>query len=260
MDITLPGPWATHTERLREADLAMAEQLGAPARSLDPSRAHATSLSKLCDMLAPRAEDPEVVDAFVTGLIEISRSQLEHFPETLFWDIDFMASSLLEGSRTRDARELASLCDKITKIQARYGHGSIIAFRYTHDFSYGFDWAKWVLKDPTNRQHVGPFDEHFIDYLLVRADELADLIANDDVKYPKLPDGTPRNPFGFSREPEDELRLFASLAEHQLVPVESWSVDTTPRWREEFAELREQHARNLGIATRSTAKKHSSAS
>lgn len=260
MDITLPGPWATHTERLCQADLAMTELLGAPARSLDPSRAHATNLSTLCAMLAPRTDTPEVIDAFVTGLIEISRSQLKHFPETLFWDIDFIASSLLSGARAHDAHALTNLCKKITGTQASYGRGSIIAFRYTHDFSYGFDWAKWVLKEPATRQHIGPFDEPFIDYLLMRADELADLIANDDVKYPTLPDGAPRNPFGFSREPEDELRLFTSLAEQQLIPVESWSLDTTPRWQEAFADRREQHAQSLGIATRSTAKKRSSAS
>ena len=58
-----------------------------------------------------------------------------------------------------------------------------------------------------------------------RGDELLELIELDDGKYPTLDGDEPRNPFPFSREPADELRLHRELARRDLIPVPTWSSD-----------------------------------
>ena len=53
--------------------------------------------------------------------------------------------------------------------------------------------------------------------------------------------------FGFSREPEDELRLFRDLAARGLLPVEAWRLETAPTWDRPFTDLRAERARVLGL-------------
>jgi hypothetical protein len=146
-----------------------------------------------------------------------------------------------------DPSDLLARAEQICRLQKLYGQNSIICFRYVHDFVYGFDWAKWVLRDPETRNVHGPFSGAFLDYIENRAHELIDLIHNDDEKYPKLESGEPRNPFVFSREPDDERRLFMTLAERDLIPVRAWTFDTTPVWNRPFAALRAEMAVELGI-------------
>jgi hypothetical protein len=126
----------------------------------------------------------------------------------------------------------------------------VLAFRYVHDFTYGFDWAKWVMHEPAERRGVGPFDPTFLAYLRSRGEELVTLIELDDEKYPKLPDGRSRNPFGFSREPAHEALLFTDLAARGLLPIRAWDVESEPVAERPFADLRFDRARQLGVPTR----------
>jgi hypothetical protein len=64
-----------------------------------------------------------------------------------------------------------------------------------------------------------------------------------------LPVGAIRNPFGFSREPDDELALHRALAAAGAIPVEAWRIDAQPRWDLDFAARRLAQARALGLTT-----------
>lgn len=234
------------TRRLSEADALLREHVRHPA-SLAPDRDEATPLLQLGQRLfTDLAEGPAT--ALADGLRRIVAAQVHHFPETIFWDFDYMAAAM--ASQAVDTEETTLLADDIVSLQRQYGCQSVICFRYVHDFTYGFDWAKWTRRDPQQRAHIGPFDRAFVDHLMTRGDELEELIAHDDVKYPKLADGTPRNPFGFSREPEDERRLFLEMAARDLLPVRTWDPDATPVWDRPFAELRAEVAREIGTPTR----------
>lgn len=233
--------------RLRRADETLRTHVGQPA-SLATGNPVATRLEVLGRGVLCDRTSEEVAIAFAQGLSEIVEAQVEQFPETIFWDMDFLAASLLRTPG--GAAGIEALAREIVLLQKQYGRNSVICFRYVHDFSYGFDWAKWVASAPEARAHIGPFDPEFIHYLRRRGEELVTLIAEDDKKYPKLPDGRPRNPFGFSREPDDERRLTLELASQGLIPVSTWRVDARPRWDRPYAEIREALAREIGLKTR----------
>ena len=236
---------------LARADAFAAQEIGVLA-SLAPDRPHITPLHTLGQQLLSPADPPALQRAFSQGVCAILIAQVRDFPETLYWDMDHMASSLLEQGRAHGAAALTTLCEDIASIQRQYGKHSIIRFRYVHDFSYGFDWAKWVARAPQTRKHVGPFDHRFIRHLMRRGEELVALIMADDEAYPKLTDGRPRNPFGFSRSPPNERRLFAELAAQDLIPVRTWLVHASPVWQRDFASQRDACARALGVPTRHT--------
>ena len=208
--------------------------------TLDPSRERATSLEALHRSLVPRLADPGMEDALARGLVETASAIRRHFPDNLLWDFDALAAALV--ARCPDSASLLRAFEDVVALNALFGCETTIRFRYVHDFIYGFDWAKWVRRDPGARTGVGPFDAVFLTALLARGRELLELIAADDEKYPRLPDERARNPFVFSREPEDELRLHRALAAEGLVPVPAWRLDGTPTWDRPFADLRTARA------------------
>lgn len=236
--------------RLAEMD-ARLDALAIERLTLDPNRDRASSLEALGEALLPRTRGlPEgSASAWASGLVASVESVLAHFPGNLFWDLDLLAASVLrEAARMPDA--LAHICaafEEIVALHALFGHATTIHFRYVHDFVYGFDWAKWVRRDPRARASVGPFDLAFLRSMRARGGELLALIAEDDAKYPRLRREGARNPFVFSREPAAELRLHRDLARRDLVPVRAWCVDETPSWDRPFAEEREARARALGL-------------
>ncbi len=172
------------------------------------------------------------------GLTEITRSMADNFPENIFWDLEVIADALRGGVPA----------DLLARVQPLYGQNGEIRFRYIHDFIYGFDWAKWVRRAPTERATHGPFSEAFLAYSFRRGHELLALIADNDSKYGQLQDARARNPFGFSREPDDEALLFRDLAERDLLPVRAWDTSARPVWDRPFAELRTERAGALGLA------------
>jgi hypothetical protein len=210
----------------------------APQESLCPGRARPTPLRALGLALLPPDVDPARALAWAQGLVEVAQAQREHFPDTIFWDQDLLAASLLRLPSLDALRQVAA---DIRALQAQFGRRSELCFRYTHDFNYGYDWSRWVAREPARAQ-VGPFDPPFLAYMKQRGGELVELIAADDAKYHKLPPGTPRNPFGFSREPAAERALFRALAAQDLIPARAWDPHDQPRWGARFAEARAELA------------------
>jgi hypothetical protein len=118
---------------------------------------------------------------------------------------------------------------------------------------YGFDWAKWVAREPQARSIVGPFDAEFLRGMHQRGSELLELIAQDSEKYPTLSPGRDRNPFRFARDPGAEETLHRDLAQQNLLPLKAWSLSGDPVWDRPYAELRSQRASDLGLAARRAA-------
>ncbi len=227
--------------RLQEVD-ATIDALPFPRRSLDPRRGRATSFTELFGELLkrhPAVADPE---GLADGLGGFARGVVRNFPENLFWDFELLGMQLARANVVDRRERVASL----ERLHIRFGSAPI-AFRYLHDFLYGFDWARWVRRAPADRAGVGPFDPPFLAYLEQRGEELLVLIAEDDTKYPELPAGQPRNPFGFSREPEDERRLMQLLEARQLIPARAFDFDAVPDATLDYVELRRAAARELGL-------------
>ena len=94
-----------------------------------------------------------------------------------------------------------------------------------HDFVYGFDWERYVRRDPAAHAATGPFDVPFLERLLKRGGELRDAIARGDEGFGPVSAGQWRNPFAFSRIPEHEIPLHRSLARDGLIAVQAWRID-----------------------------------
>ena len=184
------------------------------------------------------------------GIATLGEAQLDHFADTIFSDLDYPASALVRAAaaaREPTGERLASDLALIAELYAIYGARSPMQFRYTHDFVYGFDWAQWVALDPGARAGVGPFDRAFLEVSRERGHALLARIEADDPRYGKLEPGVSRNPFRFSREPDDERRLCEDLAARDLLPVRAWDADATPRWDQPFRALRDARAEALGL-------------
>ncbi|MBX3270910.1 MAG: ferrochelatase [Sandaracinaceae bacterium] len=225
--------------RLAAADARLARAFGRLG-TLGPGRDAASPPTALHRALAPRCRDEAMAQALADGLAAVADALIEHFPGNLLFDLDALTAGLVRTAPDADA--LARAFAQVVALHARFGRHTAIRFEYVHDFVYGFDWAKWVRRDPAARAHVGPFDPVFLAALASRGDELLALIAADDADYPRLRDERPRNPFGFSRGPTEELRLHRALAREGLLPVEGWRLDAVPVWDRPFADLRAARA------------------
>lgn len=207
------------------------------AESLDSQRRAATPIARLARS--------EVV---ALGLRRIDEAIVRHFPHNLFADLDLVAATL-ESLRQRhgDAAALAR-ADRIAEVHAVFGQETPLRFRYTHDFLYGFDWARWVAREPATRREVGPYDDAFLDYSTQRAAELCALVAQHDRKYGPLEGEAHRNPFPFRRDPEAERVLHRALAASDGIPVRAWDPESRPVWDRPFSPEREARAEALGLA------------
>ena len=218
-------------------------------RSLAPAREQGRALLSVCGLVAAPGDDATLVTELARGLAEVALAQVASFPENLCCDFEFMAADLLRRARaaTDPVGLLRERLGQIARLQRLYGQDTAIRFRYVHDFIYGYDWAKWVGRDPDLRAGIGPYDAVFLDHLERRAHELLGLIAVDDPVYPGLPDEQARNPFPFSREPEAELDLHRTLAARGLLPLAAWDPAARPVWSRPFAALRAELAAMLGL-------------
>lgn len=238
--------------RLAEADAS----LGEPWLSLGPDRTHARSLAAIGRaVLEPEAgvsHEAGVPEAFADALAALALAMRDAFPHNALGDLDHLAACLWREAGAAPAGPLVFLRQqqaRLVELQHLFGCATPIRFRYAHDFLYGFDWAKWVAREPATRAGVGPFSPVFLEHMRARGHELLAVIAaGHDRRYPPLPDGRPRNAFGFSRERADELVLHRQLARAGLLPVEAWRLDAGPRWDRPFAQLRGEHAAGLGLA------------
>lgn len=233
---------------LTQADDAI-DSVTAQRQSLAPDRERATSCVELgARCLDVLGQDPQSETvAFAQGLHDIAAAIVECFPENIFWDLDYLAAVLC-AQPTPSA--IARMAARVVELQRNFGRGTQIRFRYAHDFLFGFDWARWVRKEPSTRSEVGPFDPTFLSYLEQRHGELIELITADDEKYPALEGDEPRNPFRFAREPEAEAALHHALAADGLIPVSAWDWEGRREWDRDYTAVREAYAQRLGVPVR----------
>ncbi|WP_427157708.1 hypothetical protein ACQFX9_19150 [Aliinostoc sp. HNIBRCY26] len=218
--------------------------------TLNPDKTKITSFVELEVLIRENTTDNRLIHNIQNTLEVIVKSQLKNFPENVFWDFDFMVSSMLRqalSAKSEAAIFLEKFAKKMVLLTDLFGINSEIRFRYVHDFVYGFEWAKWVQKDPINRANTEPFSLTFLDYLLAKYQELIQRINRSKSPSYKICDNGFRNPFTFSREPEDEYRLLTHLAKAQLIPVAAWDWNAVPMWNKPFQEKREQLALELNI-------------
>ncbi|WP_066378437.1 MULTISPECIES: hypothetical protein [unclassified Anabaena] len=218
--------------------------------TLNPHKKIMTSFEEMGEIIPEIVTDKQVINALQNTLENIVISQVINFPENIFWDFDFMVISML--NQALEAEEgavdfIEIFGKKMVILSELFGINNAIRFRYVHDFIYGFDWARWVQKEPQNRGNIQPFSLMFLDYLLLKGQELIQRIHLGQSQYYKLCDNGFRNPFAFSREPEDEYRLLTYLAQAELIPVAAWDWNAYPSWNKPFQEMREQLALELNI-------------
>jgi hypothetical protein len=237
----------THTFQLIDEIFA---QQSINLLSLNPQKRLITSFAELGNLITEQNTEIELLTTLQETLESIVHAQLQNFPENIFWDFDFLVSSMFRQALVADEGAITFLKlfgEKMGSLIEMFGTKKEIRFRYVHDFMYGFDWARWVQKEPQNRASVEPFSLVFLDYLLVKGKELVQRINHGQVVSYKLCDTGYRNPFTFSREPEDEYRLLTYLAEEQLIPVAAWNWNASPIWNKPFQEIRQQLALKLNI-------------
>ncbi len=218
--------------------------------SLSPQKRLITSFAELGNLIAKQNTDIQITTTIQETIESIVRTQLQNFPENIFWDFDFLVSSMLRQALNAEEGAIAFLKvfgEKMVSLTEMFGNKTEIRFRYVHDFMYGFDWARWVQKEPEKRAHIEPFSPLFLDYLLIKGKELLQRINHGQIVSYKLCETGYRNPFTFSREPEDEYRLLTYLAKEQLIPVAVWNWNASPIWNKPFQEMRQQLALKLNI-------------
>ena len=214
--------------------------------SLDPREPgrRATRMHEL--LLSATDAFPEERLVLGQALAQVAESVLRAFPLNLFWDMDGVFAELRRASRV-SLGDAGRLAQGLADLMTLFGRESPIRFQYVHDFVYGFDWAEWVRREPSGRAAVGPFNARYVARTRQRGLELLALIAADDAKYPEVPAGEFRNPFTFTRTPQEERTLFESLAAADAIPNPAWSLDTAPRWDRDFDAEREVVAARLGL-------------
>ena len=259
------------TAAIAAADAAI-DRASPTRHTLAPGRTRANTLAQVLRLLDP--PPGELAIALALGLAEVAMAQLDAFPGNLFWDFDLMAAAVLAEARSwaqgdrhqtghqadqtghqtghqADQADQAAIAKarlhQIAELQHLYGRETAIHFTYVHDFAYGYDWAKWIARDPPDRRDHGPYSATFLAYMNDRGHELLALIAADDHKYPTLTGEQPRNPFPFPREPASELHLHRELARRGEIPVEAWRIDAAPVWNRGYAAIRAERARALGL-------------
>ena len=241
-------PYFTPSNSFKVLDEILAQQVVKPL-SLNPNKSLITCFTELEAKIIQQSSDVILITVIRDTLQKILDALLHNFPENIFWDFDFMVSSMLKQALfAKDKIALLDdFCNKIVLLMDMFGRKSEIRFRYVHDFMYGFEWARWVQKKPHQRAHLEPFCLNFLDYLIGKGEEILQRIKKDDFQYPKISEKLYRNPFCFSREPEDEYRLLIYLAADKSIPVPAWEWDTVGIWNKPFYLLREQASLNLNI-------------
>ena len=218
--------------------------------TLNPHKTLITSFVELENLITAITTDQEIIVALRDSLELIIYAQVQNFPENIFWDFDFMVGSMVRQALVADEGAvsfLKSFGHKMVLLIELFGIKKEIRFRYVHDFIYGFDWARWVKKEPQSRSHSEPFSLVFLDNLLIKGEKLVKHINYGQVTSYNLGNTGYRNPFDFSREPEDEHLLLTSLAKEKLIPVEACNWDISPVWNQPFQEMRQQLALKLNI-------------
>jgi len=227
---------------------------GISRRTLDPARTEALGFEEIAVALALEGRDARIVAEVAELARELVEAIAEHFPENLFADYAALVEACVlaaEGAADPVAtvRETGRC---LVDLQALFGRHSTVRFRYVHDFLYGFDWAKWVQRAPSERSSVEPYAPLFLASMLERGHEMLALIAADDRTYPRLRDERPRNPFRFDREPTSEEAIHRALAARDELPVRAYVLShhgvARSAWDRPYQEARFAVAQELGLA------------
>lgn len=128
--------------------------------SLNPQKKLITSFAELENVITERNTDIELLTNLQETLEIIVCTQLENFPENIFWDFDFLVSSMLRQALVANEGAITFLkifAEKMVSLIEMFGNKTEIRFRYVHDFMYGFEWARWVQKEPRKRAYIEPF-------------------------------------------------------------------------------------------------------
>ncbi len=238
----------TPDNSFRVLDEILAQKVIKPL-SLNPNKDLITSFSELESKIVQQVTDVYLLKTIRDNLQKILEALLQNFPENIFWDFDFIVSSMLKQALLADdiVNALEEFSHKIVLLMNMFGRESAIRFRYIHDFTYGFEWARWVKRKPEQRSRLQPFCLLFLDDLLTKGEEILQSIQENNEKYPQISGKRYRNPFCFSREPEDEGCLLIYLAAHECIPLEAWKWDTCAVWDKPFSQIREDASLKLNI-------------
>lgn len=224
-------------------------------RTLDPSREAALGFVEIAEVLDLSRHDARLVDALASLATELVNAVAEHFPENVFGDYAALVEACLLAAEGADepVHTLEETARVLVDLQALFGCTSTVRFRYVHDFLYGYDWAKWVQRDPASRASIGPYAMPFLKHMHQRGRELLELIAVNDRTYPQLRDAKPRNPFRFDREPASEIAIHQALALRDELPVRAYRLravgEPCGASDRPYQELRVAVAGTLGLVT-----------
>lgn len=219
--------------------------------TLAPQGGQATRLATVVEKAQHLFEEEwsDIEKPLLRGLVAFVRAQLDAFPGNLFWDFEYLIAAvhadLAKTPPSTRATRVSQYFAKLTDLHARYGRHSLIRFRYVHDFTYGFDWSKWVLRDSTWRQGMSSFAVEFLDHLQRRAGELHEEIHKANPQ--GFTRSNYRNPFGFSREPADEALLLRELSRRNLIPVRAWLMTLPQSVKIDYSAERSKCAHELGL-------------
>ena len=90
---------STHTFQLLDEILA---QQSVNLLSLNPQKTLITSFAELGNLIAEQTTDIQLIATLRDTLERILYAQLQNFPENIFWDFDFMVSSMLRQALIAD--------------------------------------------------------------------------------------------------------------------------------------------------------------
>ena len=236
--MTTDKSWAL--EQLRHLDTILYKHTTLPL-SLDPRKTCVTSFEELGRLFISSHLDSDALKIAINSITEIIQAQIKHFPSNIFWDFDAIFYQIIKIDNQSHCLEY---CNLLLNLIRNFGMHSEIRFQYLHDFTFGFDWAKWVRKNPLERSKTSPFDISFLKSLNSRRLELVQLIRSNDRKYHKLTTPEPRNPYAFDRSPDYEKTLHQNLAKINKIPVCAWNADAKGQWNDDYNEIREHFARH----------------
>ncbi len=160
-------PNFTPSNSFQVLDEILAQQVVKPL-SLNPNKYLITSFTQLEAKVIQESSDVSLRTFLRDTLQRVLDALLYNFPENIFWDFDFIVSSILKQALLAENKLdlLENVGNKIVLLMDMFGRKSEIRFRYIHDFMYGFDWARWVQKKPHQRAHLEPFCLDFLDNLI----------------------------------------------------------------------------------------------
>jgi hypothetical protein len=235
--------------KIRQLDKTLQHHCGGTIASLNPQKSTATTYEELFETIDLSTIDN--VTSVLSMFFSMQQEECQHFPNNIFWDKDYFVGYIFNEVSSFPAslqqEFLDSYTSRFVSLLQLFGNQSIIRFQYLHDFSYGFDWAKWVYNDSEARSGILPFSMQFLDRMFSRGKELEVLISENNSKYPQIPTENYRNPFQFHRNVECETILLRTLVTLEAIPIQSWEINGNVEWNKPFNDIRSAEAERLGF-------------